>query len=511
MKKIYFIFIFLSSFCYSQDETLLGQWTMNSFFEFDIIYENPPNPIIVEINSNSITIQSYCGNTYLDLYTTSSAENTIEITESNWNLSTCNEDNVGWETAISLLFNINDGDSNDLTYSITENGATTSLELSRIFFTDNETPEGVTGYFTKINTPIEQIVDNWYLKSVTKNGATYNNVYGNLPITFTDTNYSDNYLEFSASSSCNDINGSYSSTATEITINQSNITLLDCINQPNGIYENFYLSVLTNNYTYPSTHTYVIAGSGDEQTLTLTNSSGGTIVYQKTETNATLIRTWHLQAVTDNGITYNQQSTESPSLHFGFEPDIIFGSKPFDGTGVCNTFDGDYNIYLGNGDEINIVDFTPTTNVCEPPSDFENAYFSMFSDESANIYGFEIINNGENLILTSISEDGGRSTNDNSKILTFSKQVLSVNDFDYKANLINIVKNPVEDQLLLNFSDNLTFQNLKYAIYNLEGKLISTSQLNEEKIDVNRLLSGLYFISFSDANSVLTTLKFVKK
>ncbi|EPR73691.1 hypothetical protein ADIWIN_1328 [Winogradskyella psychrotolerans RS-3] len=489
----------------------MGEWTMNSFFEFDIFYENPSNPITVEFNSNSITIQSFCGETYLDLYTTSSAENTIEITEANWDISSCSEDNVGWETAISLLFNINDGEPKDLTYSITDNGTTTSLELSHIFFTDDDTPEGVTGYFTKINTPNEQIVDNWYLKSVTKNGATYNNIYGNLPITFTDTNYSDNYLDFSASSSCNSINGSYSSSDTEIIINQTNITLADCHNQPNGIYENFYLPVLTNNYTYPSIHSYVIAGSGDEETLTLTNANGDSIVYQKAETNATLLRTWYLQSVTDNGTTYSQQSTESPTISIGSDTDPIFGSISFNGNGVCNTFNGDYNIYLGNGDKIDIATFTPTTNVCEPSSDFENAYFSMFSDDSANTFGFEIINNGENLILTSISDDGGRSTNDNSKVLSFSKQVLSVNDFDYKANSISIVKNPVEDQLLLNFGDNLTFQNLKYTIFNLEGKLIFTSELTKANIDVNHLLSGVYFINFSDSNKTLTTLKFVKK
>lgn len=510
MKKIYFIFIFLSSFCYSQDEALLGEWTMSSIFDYDILHENPINPITIELSSNSITIQSFCDETYLDLYTTTSAENTIEITESNWTPTYCNDDTYGWEGALYNLFNIGNDSTKNLTYTIIDNGTTTSLELSYIFMVD-DTPEGVTGYFTKINTPNEQIVDNWYLKSVTKNGSTYNNVYDNLPITFTNTNDSDNYLEFSASSSCNDINGSYSTTATEITINQATITLLDCINQPNGIYENFYLPVLTNNYTYPSILSYAIAGSGDEQTLTLSNPNGDSIVYQKTETNTILIRTWHLQAVTDNGITYNQQSTESPTLNFGSEPDIIFGSKPFDGTGDCNTFNGDYNIYLGNGDEIDIVDFTPTTNVCNPTSDFENAYFSLLNDEPTNTFSFEIINNGENLILTSLSASEDRSATNTNRVLTFSNQVLSTTDFDRKNQLISIIKNPTEDNLLLDISDGLLFQNLKYSIVNSEGKLISTSELNTENIDVNHLSSGLYFISFSDPHKTLATLKFVKK
>ena len=98
------------------------------------------------------------------------------------------------------------------------------------------------------------LLGNWYLKSVTTNGNTYNNVYNNLPITFTDTNNWENYSEFSASSSCNYINGSYSTTSSEITINQAAITLADCYNQPSGIFENLYLPVLTNNYTYPSVH-----------------------------------------------------------------------------------------------------------------------------------------------------------------------------------------------------------------------------------------------------------------
>ncbi|WP_179335126.1 hypothetical protein [Winogradskyella costae] len=58
----------------------------------------------------------------------------------------------------------------------------------------------------------------------------------------------------------------------------------------------------------------------------------------------------------------------------------------------------------------------------------------MFNDDSTNTFGSEIIINGENLILISISDDGGRSTNDNSKVLSLSKEVLSMNDFDYNAN-----------------------------------------------------------------------------
>ncbi|MBU2927208.1 META domain-containing protein [Winogradskyella psychrotolerans] len=512
MKKIYLGFIFLSSICYSQDDLLLGEWTMNSFFEFDVFYENPSNPITIEINSNSITIQSYCGNTYLDLYTTSTAENTIEITEANWDIFSCSEDNVGWETAISLLFNINDGEPKDLTYSITDDGTTTYLELSHIFFTDDDTPVGVTGYFTKINTSNEEIVDNWYLKSVTtNNGSTYYNVYNNLPITFTNEIYYENYLGFTGSSACNSFGGEYILTDNEITIIETTHTLLDCYNQPNGIFDDLYLSVLTNNYTYPSVHSYEISGSGDEQTLTLSNSNGDSIVYQKTETNAILNRTWYLQTVSDNDTTYSAQSTESPSITIGLEADPFFDNISFNGTGVCNTFNGDYYIYQGDGDEINIDSFTPTTNICEPSSDFENAYFSILSDESVNTFGFEIINNGENLILTSITDDEGRSANDNSKVLSFSKEALSVNDFDYNANSIRIVKNPVEDQILLNFDDNLSFQNLKYTIFNLEGKLIFTSELTTTNIEVHHLLSGLYFINFSDSNNTLTTLKFVKK
>ena len=129
MKKIFLVFLFFSSICYSQDEALLGQWILDSIFDTDIYLINPVNPISTEFisSTNSITIESFCGETYQTLYTTSTTENTIVITEANWSPVYCSEDNQGWEVAINTLFNITNSNPKDLTYIITDNGTTTSL------------------------------------------------------------------------------------------------------------------------------------------------------------------------------------------------------------------------------------------------------------------------------------------------------------------------------------------------------------------------------------------------
>ena len=355
------------------------------------------------------------------------------------------------------------------------------------------------------------LIGTWYLDAFTINGNTYQNLYGNLPMIFTNEPDVGEFLTFDGASSCNAIFGPYSYDNEEIIFYGIGMTAADCGTEPRGQFEDLYLPLLSNNYTSNSVFTYAIVGSGSQQTLTLTNSSNDQILYSKTENNAILNGTWYLQTIQENGTTYNVNSPDSPTLTLGTNsPDEFFGYIIYNGEGICNTFDGEYRIYFGNGDEISISSFVPTLNICNPPSEVETAYFNILADETNNIFSFEIANDGDNLILTSISGTGGRSSNTVGDILSFSKQPLSIDELNYSVSSIALLENPLTNQLKLKVNDNILLRNINYQIFSIDGKIVYTSNLISRTIDVSSIHSGIYFISLMENNSI-HTIKFIKK
>lgn len=364
----------------------------------------------------------------------------------------------------------------------------------------------ITGFSYAQNT----LIGEWYLDSFTIDNAAYNNVYAYInTIGFTEDVVFENYLEYNGSSSCNYFFGEYSATNNSVIFYSLGSSALDCYNEPRGTFEDMYFSLLSQNFSSSSEFSYSIEGTGEDQTLTLTNSNNDSIFYSKTQIPVNLQSTWYLETVIENGLTYNVSSTNSPSITLQNDPHQFFGTMTFGGTGVCNDYIGEYGMYYGNGDEIRIMSFTPTTNICEPPSAIETAYFSVLGDTSANLFKFEITNNGDNLVLTSVPDVLDRSPNAVDDVIILGNESLSVNDF--KNSDIAIIKNPVQDRLELSIADNLLFQNINYCIYSADGKLVSKSKLSRKNINTISFSAGLYFISFENKNGVLTTLKFVKK
>ncbi|MFK7833987.1 MAG: META domain-containing protein [Winogradskyella sp.] len=363
-------------------------------------------------------------------------------------------------------------------------------------------------FITGFSSAQNDLIGEWYLDSMLIDNATYNNVYPFVNnIIFSEDIAFENFLEYDGTSTCNAFFGYYISTTAEIEFYSLGMTAMDCGNAPRATFENIYFALLSNNFTESSAFTYVITGEGDNQTLILTNANGDKIFYNKQETTVSLHSTWYLDTVTENGTTFNGLSSNSPSLTLLNNVHPFFGSISFQGTGVCNDFEGDYNMYVNNGDNLRINNFIPTTNVCDPISALETAYFSILSNPEFNVFTFEITNNGDHLILTPTG-DLERSTDINNSIV-FRKQALSINEFDYNA--IALIENPVKDQLELNIANNLLSQNLTYRIYSANGKLISKSRRYENGINVSTFSTGLYFISLETDNGVLTTLKFVKE
>jgi heat shock protein HslJ len=354
----------------------------------------------------------------------------------------------------------------------------------------------------------EDVFGEWFLSSLTIDGYTYNNVYGNAAINFTENLSYGDYLVVQGNSTCNGINGDYSINDTQIVLYGVSQTLLDC-GGPRQAFENYYINLMNYNPNTESSFSYLVEGTGDDQTLTLVNPDGDSIFYQKSETNANLIQTWYLESVTENGITYEAPTDGTSSLTLGSDFSNFWGPTVL-GTAECNTFTGFYYVSFYNGNTLSISEFTPTEISCNPISDFETAYFSIFGNEEDNTFSFEITNNGETLILTAVESSAGlgRSIGD---IAVFSDQSLSVDRFQSIENAILLIGNPVKTELQLKLDDTIVNQSLEYSIYATDGKVIQSSKLISDTIDISELSSGLYIIRFQNDNQFVETHRFIKK
>jgi hypothetical protein len=87
---------------------------------------------------------------------------------------------------------------------------------------------------------------------------------------------------------------------------------------------------------------------------------------------------------------------------------------------------------------------------------------------------------------------------------------LSLDDINGVSKEITLYPNPAQSEI--NFKrNNFNFtENTNYSIIDLSGKIVASGTVNNKKVDVSRLNSGLYFVNVS-ANGLKQTLKFIKK
>ena len=99
-------------------------------------------------------------------------------------------------------------------------------------------------------------------------------------------------------------------------------------------------------------------------------------------------------------------------------------------------------------------------------------------------------------------------THGNGMFETTVQGTLSTNDFT-KTTDVYVYPNPTQD--VLNFrSTTLDFSaTVTYEIYNLTGKRILNGTLNNQKVDVRPLNSGVYFVNLNIGNTT-QSLKFIK-
>jgi len=360
-------------------------------------------------------------------------------------------------------------------------------------------------FTTSISFAQNDLLGVWFLNQIEVNDVIHPNNYNNeglFELEFFESSTNPSFFNFYGGGACEAFGGYSTPNQSEIIINELNVTLGGgcSSNTPGAQLEGLYFYyVIETGQSQPYSLSYSITGENENQILTITNPINGNIaVYGRAPNTEVLSRTWYLSRIeTPGNPTIEIPVTENPSLTLTNTTNpLTFNTTAF-GNGECNSFESDYQVSLNNGNNIQLLNFTPTLAFCE--SDYESEYFDIIGDFSNNFSEFEIINNGTTLYVTNLL--GAR--------LVFGDEPLSISENDISTSLVSLKNNPVTSEI--NVSINQSVSRLNYKIYSIEGKLIMEAILNSESINVDYLNSGLYFIRFSNEENRAQTIKFIKQ
>ena len=254
-------------------------------------------------------------------------------------------------------------------------------------------------------------------------------------------------------------------------------------------------------YTENPIYTYELNGSGISETLKLIHGNGNFAFYgrQELSQDSNLLGEWFLHTITANG---NPPITTSP---YNYNLNFTVNSTnnniyDIDGGMQCNGYWA--STTFPSSTILEIVFGGATLAFCEPSD--EGLYLSILTDvynTGSMLHTYNISGADDNAILT--------LTNSNNNVLTYGRQILSNLTFT-KEFTIQITQNPVQDELKIS-TENDYFKNLSYSIYSIEGKVIIEKELlNQNKINVSYLETGIYFLKVTEGVQQ-KTLKFIKK
>ena len=280
MKHLYLsILLLFSSNLFAQDD-LLGQWYLH-YIEVDGVEQystipNSYNDIFFEdnIDDDLNFYGAVCDNGYGGIYSVID-ESSIEISDFAALTGFCN---YGAESSLFLYpyFEVLTENSiiNTLSYSITGSGSDEVLTL-----TNSENNKAIYG---RSPLPENSLPGIWYLHKIVKNGIEEINVFNpNFSLNLGSGAGVFGGINFNGNAICNDYFGEYYlNTLTSIRVGYFGITLVICDSIEAENYESVYYSFFNN---YPDSNfsilDYEVSGTGDDQTLTLTDENGDYLLY----------------------------------------------------------------------------------------------------------------------------------------------------------------------------------------------------------------------------------------
>ncbi|WP_460218756.1 META domain-containing protein [Psychroserpens sp. MEBiC05023] len=351
----------------------------------------------------------------------------------------------------------------------------------------------------------ELLLGQWYVDHLVVDNMQHNNYYNEayiFDVTFTSNIGSSNsYLSYEGKGSCNSFSGDYTVDDSTITIHSMNITLVDCVPTPRGLYEQMYIDVLGGNIALPNTLNYTISNENNQEVLTVTNpNTGDYVVYGKVPREAILVQTWYLSHIeTPGNPTIYVPTNEVPTLVLTNDVDPISFRNLADGYGgECNSFSSEYDWSLNSsGDYIQLIGFSQTLADCGA-TDYEDIYFEILGNITNNYSAFEISEDGSTLTLTDLL--GAQ--------LIFGDVALSIDENKIRSE-ISLKKNPITTSIELNTTNEL--HNAKFEIISIQGQIVKSGKLKSNNISTDELNSGLYFLSIKSEGFISKNIKFIKK
>jgi|GEM_PF-4473725 len=201
-----------------------------------------------------------------------------------------------------------------------------------------------------------------------------------------------------------------------------------------------------------------------------------------------------------DGTTYvTPSNNEVPYVGLEFN----LGSSQFS-SNVCNTGVADVNFDSSNPTFNFIGELFITLIQCTPESNaiFEGNYFNFYQSEINEPFNYNITteSNGDKMLeITSLSGN----------VAIYGSELLFTPEFN--TSTISVFPNPVQDKLLIaTTADSSVF---KASIIDVSGKqvlYVNEIDATTTTIDVQKLTSGLYFISLENRQGQTVVKKFVK-
>ncbi|MEM5566038.1 T9SS type A sorting domain-containing protein [Psychroserpens sp. AS72] len=246
------------------------------------------------------------------------------------------------------------------------------------------------------------LIGEWYVQSINTDGVQHDNYIGELSIDFSETATGfEDYNEFNGDSPCNFYFGQYE-IIDSVTLNILELGQSDSCNNSDayGAYYYKYSSIITPDIQgVPIGFTYTIEGTGNDQILTILNPNGDYIIYGKTVPTITIFKTWYSYSTeTADGVIYPSPIDNTTLEISPFDNGTI--SMGVFGSGGCNDFFADHNMYSSNENEFNIFIFNQTFIDCSEDNFYEPTYFSVLSNEIDAIFSYELQDDGNTLVLT---------------------------------------------------------------------------------------------------------------
>ncbi|WP_051289325.1 S8 family serine peptidase [Chryseobacterium daeguense] len=131
------------------------------------------------------------------------------------------------------------------------------------------------------------------------------------------------------------------------------------------------------------------------------------------------------------------------------------------------------------------------------------------STNNADNYERVDINNPSGTYTITVTHKGtlsGGSQNFSLIATSENLSVLSTNNLALNENTVDFYPNPAKDYLYIKEKEN----NLYISIYDVSGKLVLKTKLNDGKLNISNLLKGNYIVNYVSKSGVSKTFKFIK-